>query len=100
MLTKRELLRSAALAAAALGTSSSLPALAQAGVTAAEARSVAEDAYLYGYSLITTEVTRIQGSNVAKPEGIKAPTGQFGHVPRYPAGDFRLVSAPNADSTR
>src|SRR5580698_8987803 len=73
------------------------PANAQA-LSAAEARQIAEDAYVYGYSLITTEVTRVQGSNVAKPDGIKAPTGQFGNVAKYPPADFRLVSAPNADT--
>ena len=41
---------------------------------------------------------RVQGSDVAKPEGIKAPTGQFGNVAKYPPADFRLVSAPNADT--
>ena len=46
----------------------------------AEARQIAEDAYVYGYSLISTEVTGVQGSNVAKPDGIKAPTGQ---LPKY-----------------
>jgi hypothetical protein len=81
--------------AACLGINS--PAGAQ-SLASAEARQIAEDAYIYGYSLITTEVTRIQGSNVAKPEGIKAPTGQFGNVGRYPPADFRLVSAPNADT--
>jgi hypothetical protein len=49
----------------------------------ADARQIAEEAYIYGYSLITTEVTRVQGSNVARPEGTKAPTGQFGNVERY-----------------
>ena len=33
------------------------------------------DAYVYGYSLITTEVTRVQMSNVDKIEGMHAPTG-------------------------
>jgi hypothetical protein len=64
----------------------------------AEARQIAEDAYIYGYSLVTTEVTRVQGSNVPKPDGSKAPTGQFGNVERYPPADFRLISAPNADT--
>ncbi len=64
----------------------------------AEAKQIAEEAYIYGYSLITTEVTRVQMSNVAKTEGLKAPTGQFINVPRYPPGDFRGVSAPNADT--
>src|SRR4029077_173368 len=51
-----------------------------------------------GYSLITTEVTRVQASNVAKPNEMKAPTGQFGNVAKYPPANFRLVSAPNADT--
>jgi hypothetical protein len=63
-----------------------------------EARQIAEDAYVYGYSLITTEVTHIQMSNVPKVEGFKAPTGQFVNVPRYPPADYRGVSAPNADT--
>src|SRR5215471_1949209 len=63
-----------------------------------EARQIAEDAYIYGYSLITTEVTRVQMSNVPKVEGLTAPTGQFINVPRYPPADYRGVSAPNADT--
>jgi hypothetical protein len=63
-----------------------------------EARQIAEDAYVYGYSLITTEVTRVQMSNVPKVEGFTSPTGQFVNVPRYPPADYRGVSAPNADT--
>lgn len=64
-----------------------------------EARQIAEDAYVYGYSLITTEVTRVQMSNVAKPQGgLQAPLNQFANVPRYPPADYRGVSAPNADT--
>jgi hypothetical protein len=37
-------------------------------------------------------------SSVAKPEGMRAPVGQFGNVQRYPSADFRGVSAPNADT--
>src|SRR5580698_4769973 len=64
----------------------------------AEARQIAEDAYVYGYSLITTEVTRVQMSNVPKVAGFTAPMGQFINVPRYPPADYRGVSAPNADT--
>ena len=56
------------------------------------------DAYVYGYSLITTEVTRVQMSNVAAQQGLRAPMGQFINVPRYPPADYRGVSAPNADT--
>ena len=63
-----------------------------------EAEKIALDAYVYGYSLITTEVTRVQSSNVDKVEGMHAPTGQFANIKRYPPADFRGVSAPNADT--
>ena len=53
---------------------------------------------MYGYSLITTEVTRVQMSNVPKVEGFTGPAGQFINVPRYPPADYRGVSAPNADT--
>ena len=64
----------------------------------AEVRQIAEDAYVYGYSLITTEVTRVQMSNVAKVGMLGAPMNQFANVPRYPPADYRGVSAPNADT--
>ena len=35
-----------------------------------EAEQIALEAYIYGYSLITTEVTRVQMSNVDKVEGL------------------------------
>jgi len=63
-----------------------------------EAVDIATDAYVYGYSLITTDVTRIQFSNVDKIDGLHAPTGQFVNVKRYPPADYRGVSAPNADT--
>ncbi len=60
--------------------------------------SIAEEAYVYGYSLITSEVTRVQMTNVSKAEGLHAPMNSFINVLRYPPGDFRGVSAPNADT--
>jgi hypothetical protein len=67
-------------------------------LTPEEAKAIAMDAYIYGYSLITTDVTRVQMSNVPKVEGLHAPAGQFINVPRYPPADYRGVSAPNADT--
>lgn len=67
-------------------------------LTPDEAKEIATDAYIYGYSLITTEVTRVQMSNVPKVEGFTGPTGQFINIPRYPPADYRGVSAPNADT--
>ena len=67
-------------------------------LTPDEARAIAIDAYVFGYSLITTEVTRVQMSNVQKVEGMHAPMGEFANIKRYPSADFRGVSAPNADT--
>ncbi|WP_437190809.1 DUF1254 domain-containing protein [Planctomicrobium sp. SH527] len=71
---------------------------ARAAVGAEEAREIALDAYIYGYSLVTTEVTRVQMSNVSKPDSFTGPMGQFVNVKRYPPADYRGVSAPNADT--
>lgn len=91
---KSNYLASVALAA---GLASAINGGAHA-LTPDEAKSIAEDAYIYGYSLITTEVTRVQMSNVAKADDLHAPMGQFLNIKRYPPGDYRGVSAPNADT--
>src|SRR5262245_288875 len=63
-----------------------------------EAVDIATDAYVYGYSLITTDVTRVQMTNVDKLGALTGPVNQFSNVPRYPPADYRGVSAPNADT--
>ena len=65
-----------------------------------EAVSIALDAYIYGYSLLTTDVTRVQGTNVPglDPAHLRAPIGQFANAKKYPPADYRGVSAPNADT--
>ena len=68
-------------------------------LTPSEAKAIGEDAYIYGYSLITTQVTRVQMTNVDKVEAnMHAPMGEFANVKRYPPADYRGVSAPNADT--
>src|SRR5262245_12995937 len=83
--------------AATAGLSLPLPVSSQT-LSSEEARKIAEDAYIYGYSLITTEVTRVQMTSVDKVEALRAPMNQFASVPRYPPADYRGVSAPNADT--
>lgn len=63
-----------------------------------EAESIAIEAYIYAYPLITMEMTREVMTNVATPEGMKAPIGQFAHAKTYPNADFKDVTAPNADT--
>ena len=67
-------------------------------LTPEEAQDIAVDAYIYGYSLITTDVTRVQMSNVPKVEELRAPTGTFFNVKSYPPATYRGVSATNADT--
>ncbi|MET4605358.1 hypothetical protein ABIB90_004853 [Bradyrhizobium sp. JR4.1] len=97
--TRRSFVNGAAAASLAFTVLNGMPLPAHAqAVTPEEARQIAESAYIYGYSLITTYVTQVQMSNVPKVEGLTAPTGQFINVPRYPPADYRGVSAPNADT--
>ncbi|MCW5892415.1 MAG: DUF1254 domain-containing protein [bacterium] len=63
-----------------------------------EARETAIDAYVYGYPLVTMEMTRRVMTNVAAPEGSRAPMGQLLRMRSYPNAEFRDVTAPNADT--
>ncbi len=98
----RRLLTTASLLAAPLlflrGGSASGQVSEMPATPTSEAEQIALDAYVYGYSLITTDITRVQMSNVARIEGMHAPPGQFASIKRYPSADFRGVSAPNADT--
>jgi hypothetical protein len=68
-------------------------------VTEKEARETAIDAYVYGYPLVTMEMTRRHMTNVAKPtEGVGAPMGQLIAMREYPTPEFKGVTAPNADT--
>ena len=81
-----------------LAASFAVPVHAQ-SVAPSEAQQIAEDAYVYGYSLITTEVTRVQRKQCRqRPRGCARRSNQFVNVPRYPPADYRGVSAPNADT--
>ena len=88
-----------ALAAAA----TSSPALALDGpltdiVESAEDFVVASDAYVYGYPLVTMEMTRRVVTNVPEVEGTRGPMGQIIKLRQYPDASFRDVTAPNADT--
>jgi len=63
-----------------------------------EARDTGIEAYIYAYPLVTMELTRRVSTNVASPEGSKAPMGQFAKLRGYPAVDDHTVTAPNADT--
>ena len=64
----------------------------------AEAFALAAEAYVYGYPLVTMEMTRRVMTNVEKPEDTRAPMGQFVRLREYPTAAYRDVTAPNADT--
>jgi hypothetical protein len=63
-----------------------------------EALAAGIDAYVYGYPLVTMEMTRRVMTNVARPQVPHAPMGQFVLMRKYPDAKFRDVTAPNADT--
>jgi hypothetical protein len=83
------------LSLAAMGMLFSCPAAA---VTPEEATAIGVDAYIYGYPLVTMEMTRRVMTNVEKPVGTRAPMGLLIRMRAYPDASFRDVTAPNADT--
>lgn len=63
-----------------------------------EAFDIGVEAYIYGYPLVTMEMTRRVLTNVAKPEGKAAPMGQLANIRAYPTPADKQVTAPNADT--
>jgi hypothetical protein len=59
---------------------------------------LATDAYIYGYPLVTMEMTRRVLTNAAEATERKAPMGQFIKMRHYPDASFKDVTAPNADT--
>lgn len=59
---------------------------------------VAQDAYIYGYPLVTMEMTRRVITNAANVEGTHGPMGQLIKLRQYPDPSFKDVTAPNADT--
>lgn len=83
------------LFAAALATVLSGYATAQ---PATDLGPAAIQAYIYGYPLVTMELTRRSFTNVAAPTGKSAPMGYLVNVPKYPPASDKRVTAPNADT--
>jgi hypothetical protein len=76
----------------------SLAAQAQSAITEQEAQSIARDAYIYFYSLVTMDVTRKQLTNVEPGKGVGAPMNALFSFPAFPTADMRQVVRPNFDT--
>jgi hypothetical protein len=99
MLTKRDLLlRSAALAAITATTAKSYPASAQTGVSPAEARAIAKEAYVYGFPIVDNY--RIQHAywvDRTNPE-YKGPWNQIYNSARLFTPADKAIQTPNSDT--
>src|SRR3984885_4153921 len=76
----------------------SLTAHAQSSVNEQEAQSIARDAYIYFYPLVTMDVTRKQLTNVEPGKGVGAPMNVLFSFPAFPTADMRQVVRPNFDT--
>jgi hypothetical protein len=76
----------------------SLAAQAQSAITEQEAQSIARDAYIYFYPLVTMDVTRKQLTNVEPGKGVGAPMNALFSFPAFPTADMRQVVRPNFDT--
>lgn len=73
-------------------------AQAQSAITEQEAQSIARDAYIYFYPLVTMDVTRKQLTNVEPGKGLGSPMNVMFNVPAFPTADMRQVVRPNFDT--
>lgn len=102
-LTRRAFARSGisllALSASGLpGLAQSSEGLFSSAIEGTEDFGIASDAYVFGYPLVTMEMTRRIMSNVAAAEGSRAPMGTLIKMREYPDATFRDITAPNADT--
>jgi len=67
-------------------------------VSEEEAHAIGVEAYLYLYSLVTMDLTRLQFTNVEKVDGFSGPMNVFVNVPAYPTAEMRTVVRPNFDT--
>jgi len=67
-------------------------------VTEQEAHAIGVEAYLYLYSLVTMDLTRLQFTNVEAVGAFKGPMNIFVNVPAYPTAEMKTVVRPNFDT--
>jgi hypothetical protein len=61
-------------------------------------QKIVREAYIYGYPLVTMDMTRRQQTNVRVTDDAHAPMGQLIKMRAYPAVDNKGAAAPNADT--
>jgi hypothetical protein len=74
-------------------------ASAQTKLTPAQARSIAVDAYVYFYPLLSMDISRKQFTNIEPGKELgKGPMNTFVSIPQYPPADFKGVVRSNFDT--
>ena len=63
-----------------------------------EKHKIVRDAYMFGYPLVTMDMTRRHETNVREPDDAHAPMGQLIKMRAYPAVEDHGAAAPNADT--
>src|SRR5262245_25147283 len=80
-------------------TTATVPVAAQEKKLGAdEAKQIGVETYIYGYPLVTVEMTRRVMTNVPTVGRSRGPMGQLVDVRQYPTAADRDVTAPNADT--
>ena len=90
--------RAPAITFLTLATFPSLAIRAQVGVTPAEARAIAKEAYVYGFPLVDSyRVQHAYFVDTGNPE-YKAPWNQLHNTPRVYTPEDKAVQTPNSDT--
>jgi hypothetical protein len=74
------------------------PAHAQAPSEAADVATLARDAYVYFYPIVTMDVTRKQLVNSPPGTGFGGPINTFANIAAFPTADMKAVVRPNFDT--
>jgi hypothetical protein len=101
MLTKRDLLRSAALAAMTIATTTPVPANAQAKAEwpdIREAKAIAEEGFIYGLPIVMNYAVMYEYSVDKNSGQYKAPFNQIKNEPRVFTHKDTAVITPNSDT--
>jgi hypothetical protein len=101
MITKRDLLRSAALAAITVTTTKAVPASAQAKAewpSILEAKAIAEDGFIYGLPIVMNYAVMYEFAVDRNSSQFKAPFNQINNLAHVATYKDTAVVTPNSDT--
>ena len=67
-------------------------------ITPAEAQKISRDGFLFGLPVVYINLMAEVGSNVPKPQGLRAPMNQFAHYREFPDAASREIVGINLDT--